>query len=139
MIKYLAYGSNLNMDQMAYRCPDAKPLGNAYIPGWKLVFRGVADIVPSKGSKLAVGLWDISERDQDSLDVYEGYPSLYRRIDVFGFMTYQMNRYKISEPSKHYYDIIKEGYLDFDLEVSFLEKARDESTDVKRALQWMKG
>ena len=139
MIKYLAYGSNLNMDQMAYRCPDAKPLGNAYIPGWKLVFRGVADIVPSKGSKLAVGLWDISERDQDSLDIYEGYPSLYRRIDVFGFMTYQMNRYKISEPSKHYYDIIKEGYLDFDLDVSFLEKARDESIDVKRALQWMKG
>ena len=54
-------------------------------------------------------------------------------------MTYQMNRYKISEPSKYYYDIIKEGYLDFDLDVSFLEKARDESTDVKRALQWMKG
>ena len=24
---YLAYGSNLNLSQMAYRCPNAKPIG----------------------------------------------------------------------------------------------------------------
>ena len=29
---YLAYGSNLNKEQMAYRCPDAVPVGISRIP-----------------------------------------------------------------------------------------------------------
>ena len=41
---YFAYGSNLNLTQMANRCPQAKQLGSAYLPNWRLVFRGVADI-----------------------------------------------------------------------------------------------
>ena len=37
---YLAYGSNLNIDQMAWRCPDAVPLGTAEIPNYRILFRG---------------------------------------------------------------------------------------------------
>ena len=32
---YIAYGSNLSVEQMAYRCPDAK-LGQAVLAGWEL-------------------------------------------------------------------------------------------------------
>ena len=37
---YLAYGSNLNLGQMAHRCPDSKVAGKAELPGYRLLFRG---------------------------------------------------------------------------------------------------
>jgi hypothetical protein len=39
-IIYLAYGSNLNLEQMAYRCPNAKALGGTKLNGYRLLFRG---------------------------------------------------------------------------------------------------
>ena len=41
---YVAYGSNLNLEQMAGRAPKAQPLGAGYLKGWKLVFRRAVDI-----------------------------------------------------------------------------------------------
>ena len=41
---YIAYGSNLSVEQMAYRCPDAKIAGQAVLAGWELLFRGCATI-----------------------------------------------------------------------------------------------
>ena len=32
---YLAYGSNLNLEQMANRCPTAKVVGNSKINGYE--------------------------------------------------------------------------------------------------------
>ena len=43
---YIAYGSNLSVEQMAHRCPDAKVAGMAAIRDWKLVFRVHANIEP---------------------------------------------------------------------------------------------
>ena len=37
---YLAYGSNLNIRQMALRCPTAKPVGTAVIKDYELLFKG---------------------------------------------------------------------------------------------------
>lgn len=37
---YIAYGSNLDVDQMLYRCPDALTIGRSTIDSYKLVFRG---------------------------------------------------------------------------------------------------
>ena len=54
---YLAYGSNLNVSQMSSRCPDAIPMGGFYLPDYKLVFRGVADIEYEKGNAIPVGMW----------------------------------------------------------------------------------
>ena len=34
---YIAYGSNLSVEQMAIRCPDAKIAGMAALKDWKLV------------------------------------------------------------------------------------------------------
>ena len=33
---YLAYGSNLNVKQMQFRCPDARIVGTAEIPNYQL-------------------------------------------------------------------------------------------------------
>ena len=37
---YLAYGSNLNIRQMALRCPTAKAVGTAVIKDYELLFKG---------------------------------------------------------------------------------------------------
>ena len=115
---YFAYGSNLNHRNMATRFPDAKHLGAMYIPNWRLVFRHVADIVPSydKDDLLPVGVWEITESCEEALDFYEGFPTLYKKIVVNGIMTYKMNNDKdILPPSLGYFNTILEGYSDFGL------------------------
>ena len=36
---YLAYGSNLSLERMKNRCPDAVAFGTAVIPGYRLLFK----------------------------------------------------------------------------------------------------
>ena len=74
---YVAYGSNLSVEQMALRCPDAKMIGTGKIRDYKLVFRFHADIEKSKGSYVPVLVWKISEVDEKRLDIYEGVSSGY--------------------------------------------------------------
>lgn len=37
---YFAYGSNINLDQMDMRCPDARVVGTVVLEGYELLFRG---------------------------------------------------------------------------------------------------
>lgn len=123
---YFAYGSNMNVRQMAYRCPDADPVGYMYLDHWRLVFRGVADIVPDGKARCPGGVWVISEEDERKLDLYEGvrsglYRKVYLPIEAFrwqGFeykwmLVYVMNSTGIFPPSQYYLDGIVEGYRDF--------------------------
>lgn len=78
---YLAYGSNLNLAQMRYRCPDARVVGYTYLPDRKLVFRGSSmgsyltlDEAPGAYPGVPCGVFEITERDLMFLDLYEGYP-----------------------------------------------------------------
>ena len=43
--KYIAYGSNLNLEQMARRCPTAKVIGAGEIRDHELLFRGQCHLV----------------------------------------------------------------------------------------------
>lgn len=86
---YLAYGSNLNLAQMRYRCPTAKVVGYTYLPDRKLVFRGSSmgsyltlDETPGAYPGVPCGVFEITERDLMFLDLYEGYPRFYRRSTV---------------------------------------------------------
>jgi AIG2-like family. len=86
---YIAYGSNLNLQQMAFRCPTAKVIGASKIKDYELLFRGgrrgsVATVEPLKGSHVPVLLWELKEKDLQALDRYEGYPHFYRKeiLDV---------------------------------------------------------
>jgi gamma-glutamylcyclotransferase (GGCT)/AIG2-like uncharacterized protein YtfP len=72
---YFAYGSNMNPDQMAARCPEARPVGVAVLEGWNVAInsRGVATIVPDEAGSIVEGvLWSVSEVCLQSLDRYEG-------------------------------------------------------------------
>ena len=33
---YIAYGSNINLEQMAYRCPNSKVIGKEMLKGYEL-------------------------------------------------------------------------------------------------------
>ncbi len=75
---YVAYGSNLNKQQMKGRCPEAKFVGTGLLQNYELQFKGSpygahATIAPKKGSSVPVGLWMIQSRDEKRLDMYEGY------------------------------------------------------------------
>ena len=37
---YVAYGSNLNVEQMRLRCPSARIIGTAEINNYELLFKG---------------------------------------------------------------------------------------------------
>ena len=70
---YVAYGSNLNREQMAHRCPEAKLVGTGMLSNYEMVFRGnksnaVATVEPKKGMEVPVGIWEISENDEKYLD-----------------------------------------------------------------------
>ena len=128
---YFAYGSNLNVEQMSYRSPTATPLGSAYFPGWRLVFRGVADIeIGEPEDMLPVGIWEIGPEDEFALDRYEGVKhGLYRKVMINGMLTYQMNRSGYAYPDIGYFKTILRGYRDFGLDESELYNARDYSED----------
>ena len=80
---YLAYGSNLNLRDMSYRCRKAIPIGSTVLMNYRLVYKGSADgyayltIEPSKDSLVPVGIFNISFFDELRLNKYEGYPELY--------------------------------------------------------------
>ena len=137
---YFAYGSNINLDQMEYRCPNAQVVGPVVLEDYKLLFRsntrsaGVATIKPHKGRKVYGLLWKITPECEKSLDIYEGWPRLYDKQDVtvrdssgqeFTVMAYVMTDLckEPAIPSNHYYGGIEMGYRQNGLPVAALKKA----------------
>lgn len=78
---YFAYGSNLCVNQMARRCPDAADPRPATLTGhdWLINERGVATVEPFDGAEVHGVLWRLSEHDLTVLDSAEGVPVRYRR------------------------------------------------------------
>ena len=82
-MNYFAYGSNMDVQQMAARCPDAVVVGTASLPGPRFLINthGVATVVPSEGTVVHGVLWQISTTDEASLDHYEGVAAgFYRKV-----------------------------------------------------------
>lgn len=84
---YLAYGSNLNIRQMRYRCPGAKPIGITAIPDYELLYKGsktgaYLTIEPKKNGIVPIAVWEVSDDDEKRLDAYEGCPTFYYKKEV---------------------------------------------------------
>ena len=138
---YGAYGANLNMANMEVRCPQAKPILGFNLVGYRLVFNGVADIIKDKDTKVPIGLWNITKECEKSLDRYEGYPHLYKKIrlkiDVPGFkgqkvMFYVMRRKGVALPPASYFNTIAQGYDDFALDKDYLNWAVHEADQMQK-------
>ena len=134
---YYAYGSNLNLRQMARRCPTAKLLGTGVIPDYELLFRGREEgksyltVRPCPGAQVPVAAF------LHELDLYEDVPSGLYRIEpiatevchegvsrgVLEGFWYVMNDDRRLPPSQEYWEAIVEGYHDMGFDVTLLEKA----------------
>lgn len=134
---YLAYGSNMNQTQMAFRCPTAEVVGIGELKGYELLFRGarrcaVATVEPKEGGTVPVLLWKIRKADERALDRYEGYPRFYEKqtlqVEMDGkevsAMGYVMTSgHELGVPSDEYADVIWEGYEQCGLDTKPLEDA----------------
>ncbi len=69
-----AYGSNMDAQAMAARCPGAKLLGRARLPRHRvdLMPDGFATLVRDAGANAQGALWEVSFGDLAALDRYEG-------------------------------------------------------------------
>ena len=138
---YAAYGSNLNKDQMAWRCPGAKEAGVAVIKDYRLMFKGSRSgayltIEKEKGCEVPIGVWEVTDKDITNLDRYEGFPNFYykklftvelngKRRRVFAYIMHE-NR-EIAIPNDYYVEVCRQGYSDFDFDTDTLTEALEYS------------
>ena len=139
---YVAYGSNMNLEQMAFRCPNSKIVGNGKLHGWKLLFNVHADIIEVENEIVPVVVWNIANEDWRMLDMYEGYPSYYVKEIVNVVLdngkkeeaiVYVMaeNRKGIYPPASSYFNGIVKGYIDNGINTDCLFDALNFSYDNK--------
>ena len=144
---YFAYGSNINLDQMDYRCPDATIVGPVFLENYELLFRrgGFATIAPCEGGKVHGLLWSITPDCERSLDCYEGYPRFYIKEQVtvrdglgqeLSVMAYVMDgRFREPHlPSTTYYNGILEGYHQNDMPTDSLKRAWEHCVEEVHAM-----
>lgn len=144
---YIAYGSNLNIRQMRYRCPGAKPIGISAIPDYELLYKGsktgaYLTIEPKNGSLVPIAVWAVTADDEKRLDIYEGYPNFYykkeirlpvklasgkiRKVTAFVYIMHEER--SIAIPSMTYIRTCEEGYRNFGFDVKYLDRAYMRST-----------
>lgn len=143
---YAAYGSNLDIEQMAWRCPEARVVGTGVIEGYELLFRGsrtgsYLTIEPAEGKRVPVVIWETTEADELSLDRYEGCPDFYYkrgfRIPVKGSggkvverdcYAYVMHEDRpLGRPTPAYVSTCVQGYYDFGFDIGPLADALERS------------
>lgn len=128
---YFAYASNLNLKQMAERCPDSQPGSRARLPNYKLIFAGwsrnwrggVATIRRSTGDRVLGAIYEITKKDLALLDRHEGYPDINDHLNVkvvteddefVDAVTYiNVKQQERTAPSPQYLAVIQQGYKDW--------------------------
>lgn len=125
-MKYIAYGSNMSQEQMAFRCPEARLVGTGYIEKARLEFYLHATVEPTrrKADRVPVAVWEISKKDEQSLDRYEGCPNYYIKQECLVSMNdgtrikgmiYLMNIIRTQPPTMGYYEGIRSAYNELGL------------------------
>ena len=109
---YIAYGSNLNVYQMRYRCPNARIIGTAVMLNYELLFKGsktgsYLTIEPKDGSSVPVAVWETTTADELALDRYvrtciEGYHNFGFDIDVIKKAYERSRKECLNESDKKY-------------------------------------
>ncbi|MBN2034423.1 MAG: gamma-glutamylcyclotransferase [Deltaproteobacteria bacterium] len=147
MILYFAYGSNLDWGQMKERCPSTLFVDTALLSKYRLAFSrmsvarqcGVADIVPDEKKDVWGIVYQITERDLETLDQYEGFqpgraknPYIQTEVVVFAkgasnnpitAITYivQDKAEKHIPPNREYLDLIIHGARHWHLPQEYID------------------
>ena len=157
-IFYLAYGSNLSLERMMGRCPDAQVVGTTKIPGYRLLFKKsgsgfYATIEQDANCFVPALAYKISEYDEALLNRYEGYPKYYyKKYFQLPVRTLKGGRLKgnkqcmvyvlheerlLGEPPMEYYKLLDDGYARWGFDVEVLDKGLSDSIGVKAAKAYL--
>lgn len=139
---YLAYGSNLNVRQMRYRCPSARIVGISVIKNYELLYKGsktgaYLTIEPKKNGLVPIAVWEVTADDEKRLDIYEGCPNFYykkevrlsvklangdvKKLDAFVYIMHEER--SLGVPTLAYVRTCEEGYSNFGFDTKFLDAA----------------
>lgn len=114
----------MDLIQMDGRCPGARVIGPARLPGYSLAFvtdetgydGGVATIVPHPQQDVHGVLWEIDETHLVALDEWETYPVAYDRYPITVYtpdpveaLVYVANFSSPEPPSDRYLGVILRG------------------------------
>lgn len=152
---YLAYGSNLNVGQMKMRCPTANAVGTAMLLDMRLLFKGSGTgsyltVEADEGNGVPVGVWSIGAIDEHLLDIYEGYPNFYQKVEtkievrfygsketkIIDAFYYQMiTDSPYGMPTTRYFGTCLQGYIDFGFDCEILSRALKETISLIKGEQ----
>jgi cation transport regulator ChaC len=143
---YFGYGSNMDWDRFASRCPSAQFLFKAALPDHQLAFTrlsrknqcGTADILPLPGSVVWGVVYHMEAEDRPGLDRPEGVligayrpenitvlaeGDASRPVRVF---TYVVNQKQLPRPlpSRAYMDLLIQGAMRWRLPEAYLQQLR---------------
>ena len=157
---YVAYGSNMHLSQMTYRCPHAVLVGKSELKDYVLRFRGhpynaCARIEPAKDENIPVLIWKIRESDEAALDRYEGYPHFYEKRNMnvvlngkqICAMAYVMTpNHVLGLPSRDYLCTIMDAYHQAGINTDALVRAvqysaegMSQQVEITEPIQSLKG
>ena len=118
MSLYVAYGSNLNVQQMSYRCPGATVAFTGYLINWKLLYRGshtgsYATVKRQKGSRVPVAVWRFYKKRNVFVQLKNGT----RKKAMIYLLP---DSATIGKPSNHYIETVLQGYKDMGFDIDYL-------------------
>ena len=138
---YFAYGSNMDEQRIreANRCPNARFIFNATLPGYRLVFTrhnaaAAADVVLDPTGVVWGVVYDITDSDRRQLDALEGVPlRAYRPKEVLIHPNGDVEQrvivltYTLSDPAdthqppdRQYLDCLLRGARHWDLPADYI-------------------
>lgn len=146
---YVAYGSNLNKEQMEWRCPGARVVGTGFLEDYELLFKGsktgaYCTVERKPGAKVPVAFWETTAEDEENLDRYEGCPTFYYKqrhefkvrdkktgkVSTRDGYIYIMHEDRpLGIPSRAYMHTCLQGYRDFGFDPEVLLKALAETKE----------
>lgn len=136
--RYFAFGSNMDPAQMTRRCPSARLVGRAVLPGFDLVFDhpgsyrpgGVASVAPAPGRRVHGVVWELSAGDLARLDEIEkAYAREEHEVVLVGGGATRVQLYRtaprgVFPPDADYVELLVKGAVEAGLPRQWVERLR---------------
>lgn len=130
---YVAYGADISSRWMSLNCPAARVAGSCNLVGWRLEFRqsgadGLATLERKKGARVPCVVWEVPDDYEEYFDRINGFPTHYRKETIElpsgkAAVLYLLNGREAKPPRTSLSDAIRSGYLDFGINMRYLDEA----------------
>ncbi len=142
---FIAYGTNINYNELTKAFPDAKILSYGYIQNYALEFVGydghaIATLAKKRGAKTPVAIWEFPPELRFTIANFEPFPYLYKRIKVTAivggktkmrgevYVTKQKLRH--GRPSEEYLNTLRAGYREAGFDENLIDQTlKEQPTD----------